>query len=114
MSTIHFSRRPYTVTYYKEGERHTIRRTPPPKLHEIWPDDVVSLKTTKNADYLEGDEFTVKHINTRHPNVIQIENEDGDRTFVPSYDLELEDKVGVRYGIDPKKGTTYNRYLLWP
>ena len=90
MSSIHFSRKPYNVTYYKNGERHTITRRPPPQLKNIMPEDIVTLTRSKNVDFQEGDEFKVKHINTRHPNVIQIENEEGNATFVSSYDLDLE------------------------
>ena len=71
-SNVIFSRRPYTVTYMKNGERHTIRRRPPEKLHNIWPEDEVSLLRGKNADFQAGDEFEVKHINPRHPNIIQL------------------------------------------
>lgn len=114
MSRIHFSRAPYTVSYYKNGERHTIRRRPPEKIHDMWPDDVVSLTRSKNDDYQAGDEFNVKHINTRHPNVLQLEDDDGNRTFVSAYDLNLEEAIGYRDGVDPRDMEINNKYLLWP
>lgn len=111
---VRFTRKPYEVTYYKEGERHTIRRRPPPKLHDIWPEDVVSLTRTKNVDFQEGDEFDVRHINPRHPNVLQLTGDDGHTTFVEHTDVELEEAIGPRDGVDPMDLLKNNRYLLWP
>ena len=65
------------------------------------PKDKVVLKHGKNADFKEGDEFTVKHINQRHPNVLQITNEDGVSTFADYYDLKLEQKFSKTDGVDP-------------
>ena len=111
---IRFSRRPYTVTYMKDGEKHTIRRQPPPKLHDMLPEDLVSLTRSKSADFKEGDEFTVKHINPRHPNVLQLTNEDGLSTFVDYYDLEMEEMRAKRNGMDVLDMPANNKYLLWP
>ena len=103
--------RPYVVSYYKDGKKVNIRRTPPPAMHEMLPTDVVKLNFTKNADFREGENFTVKNINPRHPNTLQITNEEGAHTFVPYYDLELKERVAHRgEGKDPR----YNRYLTWP
>lgn len=113
-SNVFFSRRPYTVTYYKDGERHTIRRRPPERLHDIWPEDVVSLVKGKNEDFAEGDEVEVKHVNYRHPNVLQLENDDGGTTFVEYFDLELEEAIGPRNGVSPTDSAEANRYLTWP
>ena len=30
-----YDRTPYNVEYYKDGQKQTIRRVPPPKLHKI-------------------------------------------------------------------------------
>ena len=114
MSAIRFSRRPYTVTYMKDGERQTIRRRPPPKLHDVWPKDLVSLKETKNIDWEADDEFTVKHINPRHPNVLQLINDEGETTFVDHYQVELEEMIGERDGVKPQEMEVNNKYLLWP
>lgn len=114
MPHITFSRRPYEVTYYKDGERHTIRRRPPPKLHNIWPEDVVSIVASKNEDWQEGDEHVVRNINHRNPNVIQLDNEDGGTTFMNYFDLELEEAIGPRDGRDPEDSEDLNRYLTWP
>jgi hypothetical protein len=115
MSEIRFSRRPYTVTYRDlEGEMQTIRRRPPPKLHRALPSDIVSLTRGKNDDFREGDEFTVKHINPRHPNVLQVADDDGLATFVDYYDMNLEEEVALREGQDPRDVPLNNEYLLWP
>jgi len=113
-SPIQFSRKPYTVTYRKDGEIHKIRRRPPPKLHDMLPTDVVTLTRKKNDDYLAGDEFKVKGINPKHPNTIQIEDDDGNATFVSHYDLNLDERRGLRNGVDPMDLPEQNRYLLWP
>ncbi|SMF38037.1 hypothetical protein [Pseudobacteriovorax antillogorgiicola] len=111
---IQFNRKPYKVTYYKDGERKTIRRVPPPKLHDMLPKDKVSLTRGKNDDFETGDEFTVKHINQRHPNVLQVTNDDGRSTFIDYYDLKLEQKIAKRNGVDPLDFPENNRYLRWP
>lgn len=114
MSEVKFNRTPYTVTYYKDGVKKTIRRVPPPKQHEMMPEDVVSLTRGKNADFKEGDKFSVKSINPRHPNVLQLRNEEGLDTFIDYYDLRLEEMRGARDGVEPIDLPINNRYLLWP
>lgn len=112
--SIQFSRRPYKISYYKDGVQKTIRRVPPPKLHDILPQDVVELKTRKNDDWPGGDEYTVRHINPRHPNTIQLEDDDGNTTFVSHYDLELTEEVAARAGKRFQDVPRNNKYLLWP
>lgn len=112
--SVRFTRRPYTVTYMKDGERHTLRRRPPEKLHDIWPEDIVSLKEGKNEQWEGGEEYEVRHINPRHPNVIQLDDGDGNTTFVEYMDLELEEAIGPRDGKRPTDMAANNRYLLWP
>lgn len=114
---IRWSREPYTVTYYKDGEKQTIRRRPPPKLHEALPGDTVTLTYGKNDDFKEGDEVKVKSIQQRSPNVLQLVNEEGLTTFVDYYDMRLETKPEERLppGVESKFDLpVYNRYLLWP
>ena len=111
---VSFSRRPYTVTYYKDGERHTIRRRPPAKAHQIWPEDIVSLKSNRTSQFFEGDEVEVRHINPRHPNILQLENDDGATTFVEYFDVELESAEGPRSGLDEAQLEVQNEYLNWP
>ena len=114
MARVSFNQAPYTVVYYKDNVRQEIRRTPPPKLHDMWPQDKVTLKVGKNDDYREGDEFTVKNISPRQPNVIQLEDKQGKTTFVDYYDLNLEDAIGEREGVAPQDMPRNNRYLVWP
>ena len=114
MEPIKFDRKPYTIAYYKDGERHTIRRVPPPLQHKMLPTDKVELSRQKNDDWKNGDTYTVKHINPRHPNVIQIQDRGGNATFVPYYDLKLNEEVAPRDGILPMDRPSRNKYLLWP
>lgn len=114
-SPIYFSRKPYTVAYkdWHTGKLVSVKRRPPALAHDILPTDIVELTQTKNVDWQEGDEFEVKHISDRNPNVLQIRNDDGEATFVDSYDVMLEEEVaprGKRSLDDPKK----NKYLNWP
>ena len=92
----------------------TIRRVPPPKLHDMLPKDKVVLQQGKNEDFETGDEFTVKHINQRHPNVLQLTNEDGRTTFVDYFDLKLEERRATRNGVSPLDLPENNSYLRWP
>jgi hypothetical protein len=62
-SSISFSRKPDVLTSYKDGERRSITRRPPPKVHDIWPQDVVQLSKTKSPDFKSGDKATVTHVN---------------------------------------------------
>jgi hypothetical protein len=111
---VSFSRTPYTVTYYKDGAKHTIRRVPPEKLHPAWPQDVVELTSKYSDNFEAGEEYKVKNINPRHPNVLQIEDGDGNTTFVPHMHVQLEEAIGEREGVDPRDMPINNRYLLWP
>ncbi len=111
---VFFSRKPYTVSYYKDGEKKTIRRVPPPVLHDMLPTDVVKLTQTKNDDFKKDEEFTFKDINQRQPNTIRIQGEDGKETFVAYYDLQLEEAVHPAHGVASKNSPERNRYLLWP
>ncbi|MBI2601751.1 MAG: hypothetical protein HYW48_01735 [Deltaproteobacteria bacterium] len=114
-SPVYFNRKPYTVTYkdWHTGELVRVKRRPSTLEHNIFPLDIVELKQTKNVDWQEGDEFEVKHISDRSPNVLQIQNDDGEATFVEAYDVTLEEEVaprGKRSIDDPKR----NKYLNWP
>ena len=74
----------------------------------------MSLKQTKNIDWEADEEFTVKHINPRHPNVLQLINDEGETTFVDHYQVELEEMIGARDGVRPQEMEVNNKYLLWP
>jgi hypothetical protein len=114
---IRFDRTPYTVTYYQDGEKKTIRRVPPPKIHDALPTDKVELNTKRNDDFVDGGVYRVKNINPRHPNTLQLEDEEGRTTWINNHEMELKEKVAPREGEEnlpsydiPRR----NRYLLWP
>ena len=116
MDPIKFDRTPYKVTYYQDGKKVTIRRVPPEKLHEALPTDIVKLTAPHSDDFPEGATYTVKGISTRQPNILQLENDNGQTTFVPYFDAELkEKKVYPRENFeDPRDNPRVNRYLTWP
>ena len=117
-SPIVFDRTPYTV-YYQDlhGAVQTLKRTPPPKLHEALPADIVELTATKSDDFKAGDTLTVQHINPRYPNTLQLRNGQGDTTFVDYFDVNLKREIAPRPGLDPLDQPSIsidNRYLMWP
>ena len=114
MSAIKFDRTPYKVTYLEDGVKKTIRRVPPPKLHESLPEDVVTLNVKKNDDWEAGESYVVKNMNPRQPNVLQLVNESGEATFVSALDTTLTEKRALRPGQDIRDLPANNRYLLWP
>jgi hypothetical protein len=110
-----FNRTPYTVRYVDmNGKQQTIRRVPPEKLHPMLPTDVVELTEKRSDDFKAGDTVEVKYINPRHPNVLQLQNDRGDTTFVEYYDLNMKEEVAMRDGEDPRDKPINNKYLLWP
>ena len=73
-----FDRTPYKVTYLDlHGEKHTIKRTPPPKLHDALPTDIVRLDRKRSDDFVAGTEYEVQSISPRQPNVLQLKRSDG-------------------------------------
>ena len=110
-----FSRKPYIVNYVDlKGNPQSIRRVPPPKLHEILPEDKVMLNTKKNDDWRAEENFNVKNINEKQPNTIQIEKDNGDSTFVSYFDLSLVEKTSDQRYESPSKNPISNQYLIWP
>lgn len=115
LSEIRFSQRPYTVQYRRDGEVRQYRRQPPPKLHEALPTDIVEIKNSASTHWREGESYEVKHINWKHPNVLQIKNDDGETTFVNYHDIALKKKVAPRGDTaDVQSDPQANRYLQWP
>ena len=112
---IRFDRTPYTVHYVDlNGKPQSIRRVPPPKLHDILPTDTVELNTKHSDDFDAGDEYEVSYINPRHANTLQLKNKDGQTAFVEYFDVNLKEEVAPREGVDPRDKPVNNRYLLWP
>ena len=112
--SIKFDRTPYTVRYVAEGKQKTYRRRPPPKLHDILPKDEVKLMQSKNDDFQASDDYRVKSINPKQPNVLQIVNDKGHTTFVDYYDLQLQEMGASRAGVEPIDMPQNTKYLLWP
>lgn len=111
-------RRPYMVSYTKDGVRHTIRRVPPPKLHDYLPEDKVTIRRTKGEDWEEGDEVTVRGVNRRQPNTLQVEGPDGKKTFLPYFDVAFKDRKGEDIIMEDEmkvaRDPLGSKYLLWP
>ena len=120
---IKFDRKPYVISYVdSQGQQQKIRRVPPPKLHSAMPTDRVELKTRRSDHFRAGDEVTVKRINPRHPNVLQVENDDGQTTFISHHDMIFEQKNGEKPSIqspssrdEPEdESPISSSYLDWP
>ena len=116
MDEIRFTQKPYKVTYYDmNGDKKVIRRVPPKKMHDILPTDIVEIKVKHSDDFDIGDNFEVKGINPRHPNVVHIHDDDEHSTFVSYLDLDLKEKRAPREGDESGfSSPTRDRYLLWP
>jgi hypothetical protein len=113
---VQFPRNRYTVWYKDQaGAVQKIVRRPPEKLHDILPTDIVELTNTKNDDWTEGNDYSVKHISWKNPNVLQLEKSDGESTFVNYTDVSVRDRI-IRDGkiIDRKDDPISSRYLGWP
>lgn len=116
MAAITFPRTPYKISYYDlHGDKKTIRRVPPPKLHDILPEDEVAITRKKNDDFDIGDELKVKNIGPRAPNTLQIVNDDGQATFMSYRDLRLTRRFAAdENGTAMLDQEANNQYLLWP
>ena len=113
----YLDRRPYTVNYtdYKTGELKTLRRRPPEQLHEMLPLDEVRLNAPHGeSGWPQGDTYTVASVHSRSPNLLQIENDDGEKTFHAFHELELVEKRGKRATQLLLDNYSANRYLTWP
>ena len=122
---VQFRREPYMVKYVDlTGNVQSIQRTPPPKLHDALPQDMVELTHKKNADFDTGDKLEVTGISPRQPNVLQVKNADGQVTFIDYFDMKLREKIVPETGRQSIPGVptsdsspgwaTDNRYLIWP
>jgi hypothetical protein len=112
---IQFDRKPYIVRYTdQDGKPQTLRRVPPPKLHDALPTDKVELTKTRSDDFEAGDVLTVKNINPRQANTLQVENSDGQTTFINHYEMFLKEKMAARGDVPAEQLPERNKYLLWP
>jgi hypothetical protein len=109
-------RRPYTVEYYDDkGERHVIRRTPPPRLHRLLPKDEVQITRKRSDHWDEGDEVTVTGTTARQPNTLRVEDESGRHTFLSHRDVKFISRDGQGPELFEQEADPIgSRYLLWP
>lgn len=114
-SPIHFKRKPYFVVYkdLHTGELKRIKRRPPPKNHAALPTDMVELTTKRGTNWEKGEEFEVKHIGYRTPNTLQLKDDEGNTTFVSSFEVKLTKEVAYR-GPKTAKQKRMGAYLTWP
>ena len=115
METVRFPAKPFYVTYkdFHTDKLMRIKRRPPQANHSMLPTDIVELKTTKNDDWQAGDSETIKHVSYRNPNILQLENDSGQTTFVRSDEVLLKEQVADR-GVPSVDDFKRNKYLLWP
>jgi hypothetical protein len=96
----------------------TIRRIPPPKMHEALPTDIVKLTDKLNDDFRNGGSYEVQNVNPRNPNMLQIKDKYGNTTFVPYFKTNLYQKIADREGMpgQPARADNpvANGYLQWP
>lgn len=124
---VQLNREPYTVKYMDlAGEVKSLRRTPPPKLHDALPQDVVELTRKKNDDFNVGESLEVLSISPRQPNVLRVKNADGQVTFIDALDMRFnvsgdaetalaeEAPTAKRSRESPRDRVMDSRYLVWP
>ena len=117
LAEIKFDRTPYKVQYFKDGQRHVIKRIPPPKLHDMLPEDEVKISRKKGDNWDEGDKVKIKHITSRHPNTLQVEDKNGNTTFLDYMDLDFKPLNGdarSKNGKQIERDPIGSKYLLWP
>jgi hypothetical protein len=117
---IEFSRAPYVVSYRSgDGEVKTIRRVPPPKLHEFQTDDVVTITRKRGDDWDVEQDVRVAGIAQRQPNTLMVEGKDGKHTFLTYSDVRAEPKnlsdLAMREDfLEKQRDPIGSDYLLWP
>lgn len=113
-------RAPYNVRYRTpDGEVKAIRRVPPPRLHDLVPDDVVTISQKRSDNWEAGEDVTVVGVNERHPNTLWVEDSDGKRTFLSYSDVKGQpksrgDQEYVEEIRERKRDPIGSDYLLWP
>jgi hypothetical protein len=114
------NRSPYYVRYRDaDGELKSIRRVPPAKLHDMMPDDVVTISRRRSDNWDDGEEVKVVGINPRQPNTLMVEKEDGKKTFLAYSDVKTKPRSAseVAYAEELKERASDpigSDYLLWP
>lgn len=114
------TRSPYYVRYRdSDGELKSIRRVPPAKLHDMMPDDVVTISKKRSDNWENGEEVKIVGINPKQPNTVMVEKENGTRTFLSYTDVKTKPKTAadVEYAEELKERANDpigSDYLLWP
>lgn len=114
------ARSPYYVRYRTaEGELKSIRRVPPAKLHDMVPDDVVTISRKRSDNWENGEEVKILGINPKQPNTLMVEREDGKTTFLAYTDVKSKPKsaADIEYAEELRERASDpigSDYLLWP
>lgn len=117
---IEFNRVPYTTSYRSiDGEMKTIRRIPPAKLHDFETDDVVTITRKRGDDWDTEQEVKVVGINSRQPNTLMVEGENGKHTFLTYTDVRgmpknAGDEAMLADQQERQRDPLGSDYLLWP
>ena len=120
VQSVSTSRTPYNVRYRtSDGEVKTIRRVPPSRLHDMVPDDMVTISQKRSDNWTEGSEVKVVGVSARQPNTLWVEDSDGNRTFLPYTDVRGQPKSAADRELaeeirERKKDPIGSDYLLWP
>ena len=118
MSNVNTDRRPYIVKYQKDGKEHIIKRVPPRKLHDMLPQDEVTITRKKNDYWDKGDKVKIRNISGRQPNTLQVENSDGVTTFLSYFDVFFKGRKTADIIAEDEakqaKDPIGSKYLLWP
>ncbi len=124
MDGVSNDRKPYFVTWKDaKGELQRIRRTPPPKLHDLNEGDEATLDRRLGDDFPSGTDVAIEPSNRRQPNILKLKNENGQTTFVPYFDLtgkirRFRTVDGERVADDTRSSGSDDyvdsSYLEWP
>jgi hypothetical protein len=113
-------RTPYNVRYRtSEGDVKVIRRVPPARLHDLMPDDLVTISNKKSENWDSGEEVRVVGVSPRQPNTLWVEKSDGRRTFLPYSDVQgpPNPQSGVEFAEEireRRRDPIGSDYLFWP
>jgi len=117
---VEFTRTPYNVSYRtSDGELKKIRRVPPAKLHDLEPEDVVTISQKRSDNWDSGQEVRVVGVNKRQPNTLWVEGADGRRTFLTYSDVRSKPKSAGEAAFaedisERQRDPIGSDYLLWP
>ena len=124
MDGVSNDRKPYFVSWKDaQGQMQRIRRTPPPKLHDLNTGDEATLDRRLGDDFPAGSNVDIEASNPRHPNILKLKNDSGQTTFVPYFDLtgkvrRFRTVDGERVQIENQSTSSDeyidSSYLEWP